>query len=326
MRIHVQNPPDDPLGPITPEVWARAAARAGADGVGHVVSFAADPAGYAAAIGEAEALLTDKDVLATLLPLRAPRLRMVFVANAGLDNLAPFDWLPQGVALLNNRGAHALKGGEFAIMAVLMLANRVPEMVTHQRAGRWHKLWGGVLGGRRMTVVGLGALGGAIAAQGTHFGLHVTGVRARPAPHPDCAAVIGPDALDAALPGTEFLVLACPLTPATRNLLDRRRVGLLPAGAGVVNIGRGPLLDQDALCDALDAGRLSGAVLDVFDPEPVPPGHRVWTTPNLIVSPHTSADDPGSYYPRSLDRFFEDLRALREGRSPPTRVDLARGY
>lgn len=326
MRIHVQNPPDDRLPPITPEMWAQACARAEEDPTAHVVSFAADRAGFAAAIGEAEALVSDKDVLEGFLPLRAPRLQLLFVENAGLDNLAPFDWLPEGVALLNNRGTHAAKAGEFGIMAVLMLANRVPEMVTHQRAGRWHKLWGAVLAGRRLTVVGLGALGGAIAAQGARFGLRVTGVRARPAPHPDCAEVVGADGLDAVLPTTEFLVLACPLTPATRNLLDRRRLSLLPEGAGVVNIGRGPLLDQDALCDALDAGRLSGAVLDVFDPEPIPAGHRLWTTPNLIISPHTAADDQMTYYERSLDWFLQDLRAVREGRPPPTLFDVARGY
>jgi glyoxylate/hydroxypyruvate reductase len=326
MRIHVQNPEDDPLGPVTPELWARVAARAGEDAVGHEVSFASDRAGYEAAITEAEALVTDKDVLAALLPLRAPRLKLLFVANAGLDNLAPFDWLPPGVALLNNRGAHAAKAGEFGIMAVLMLANRVPEMVTHQRAGRWHKLWGTVLSGRRMTVVGLGALGGAVAAHGTRFGLRVTGVRARPAPHLGCAEVIGPEQLDQALERTEFLVLACPLTPATRNLMDRRRLSLLPAGAGVVNIGRGPLLNQEALCDLLESGHLSGAVLDVFDPEPIPPGHRLWTTPNLVISPHTAADDPDTYYALSLERFFANVRALREGRQPPTLFDAARGY
>jgi glyoxylate/hydroxypyruvate reductase A len=326
MRIHVQNPAHDPLGPITPELWARIACRTGEAASGHVVSFAADRAGYDAAIGEAEALVTDKDVLAGLLPLNAPRLKLLFVANAGLDNLAPFDWLPAGVALLNNRGTHAAKAGEFGIMAVLMLANRVPEMVTHQRAGRWRKLWGTVLAGRRLTVVGLGALGGAVAAHGTRFGLRVTGVRAHPAPHPDCAEVIGVERLDQALGATEFLVLACPLTEATRNLLDRRRLLLLPAGAGVVNVGRGPLLDQDALCDLLDAGHLSGAVLDVFDPEPIPAGHRLWTTPNLIISPHTAADDPSTYYELSLERFFADLRALREGRPLPTLVDTGRGY
>jgi phosphoglycerate dehydrogenase-like enzyme len=138
--------------------------------------------------------------------------------------------------------------------------------------------------------------------------------------------VIGPDALDEVLPRTKFLVLACPLTEATRGLIDRRRLGLLPPGAGVVNIGRGELIDQDALCDALDAGKLSGAVLDVFTPEPIPPNHRLWTTRNLIISPHTSADDPATYNPVSLDLFFDNLRAWRAGQPLPNRFDIARGY
>ncbi|MDQ2802583.1 MAG: D-2-hydroxyacid dehydrogenase, partial [Pseudomonadota bacterium] len=109
-------------------------------------------------------------------------------------------------------------------------------------------------------------------------------------------------------------------------LMDRRRLGLLPKGAGVVNIGRGPLLDQEALCDLLDVGHLGGAVLDVFETEPIPTGHRLWTTPNLIISPHTAADDPGSYYDLSLDRVFANLVAFRGGRPLPTQVDPERGY
>jgi glyoxylate/hydroxypyruvate reductase len=154
----------------------------------------------------------------------------------------------------------------------------------------------------------------------------VCGVRTRAGTHPACVEVITMAELDRALPETQFLVLACPLTAATRGLLDRRRMGLLPAGAGVVNIGRGPLLDQDALCDALDSGALGGAVLDVFDPEPIPPGHRLWTTPNLVISPHTAPDDPDTYNPQSLDIFFENLRAWRDGRELPNRFDVARGY
>jgi len=240
--------------------------------------------------------------------------------------LAPFDWLPPGVMLLNNAGAHAVKAGEFAIMSLLMLANRVPEMVTHQRAGRWQKLWGAALDGRRVTVVGLGSLGGAAAMQAARFGMHVTGVRTTARPHPHCAEVIATAELDRVLPQTEFLVLACPLTEATRGLLDRRRLGLLPRGAGLVNIGRGALVDQEAMCDLLDDGRLSGAVLDVFTPEPIPPDHRLWTTRNLVISPHTAADDPNTYNPRSLDLFFDNLRAWREGRAMPNRFDPARGY
>jgi phosphoglycerate dehydrogenase-like enzyme len=183
-----------------------------------------------------------------------------------------------------------------------------------------------VLAGRTITIVGLGTLGGATAEHAARFGMRVIGVRANPAPHPACERVIGTNTLDDVLPDTEFLVLACPLTDATRNLLDRRRLALLPPGASLLNIGRGGLLDQDALCDALDSGALSGAVLDVFTPEPIPPGHRLWTTPNLIISPHTSADDPATYNPYSLDIFLDNLRAWRDGESLPNRFDIARGY
>ncbi|HEX5327112.1 MAG TPA: D-2-hydroxyacid dehydrogenase [Acetobacteraceae bacterium] len=326
MRIHVQNPPDDPQFRIPPEMWHAATARAGDAGRGHQVSFGDTQADFAAAIPQAEALIGDKDVIRALLPCEAPGLRLVFVTNAGLDNLAPFDWLPAGVTLLNNRGTHVVKAGEFGIMALLMLANRVPAMVTHQRSGRWQKLWGAVLDGRRVTVIGLGALGGSVAAQAARFGMRVTGVRTRAAPHPACAEVVASADLDRVLAGSEFLVLACPLTLATTGLIDRRRMGLLPRGAGIVNIGRGRLLDQEALCDALDTGALGGAILDVFEPEPIPPGHRLWSTPNLIISPHTAADDPNTYNPGSLDIFFANLRALHEGRPLPNRFDTARGY
>ncbi|HET8997278.1 MAG TPA: D-2-hydroxyacid dehydrogenase [Acetobacteraceae bacterium] len=326
MRIHLQNPADDPLFEFTLPMWQAALARAADPGGAHSVSLGQTPAEFAAAMREAEALVCDVSVVKAQFPCDAPRLKLLFLTNAGLDRLAPFDWLPPGVALLNNRGTHLVKSGEFGIMAVLMLVNRVPQMVTHQRAGRWQKLWGSVLAGKRLTVVGLGTLGGAVAEHAARFGMQVTGVRAHPAPHPACGAVLGTAELDAVLPHTDVLVLACPLTAATRNIMDRRRLALLPAGAGVVNIGRGELADQDALCDLLDSGHLSGAVLDVFDPEPIPPGHRLWTTPNLVISPHTAADDPATYNPRSLDIFLENVAAWRAGRPLPNRFDIARGY
>lgn len=326
MRIHIQNPADDPLFEFSRAMWDAAVSRAPDIGGNHEISIGDTATDFATAMQSAEALVTDVSVVRAHFPCRAPHLKLLFVTNAGLDKLAPFDWLPPGLALLNNRGTHATKSGEFAIMAILMLANRVPEMVTHQRAGCWQKLWGSVLDGKRLTVVGLGTLGGATARHAARFGMHVTGVRANPTPHPDCAAAVGSDQLDGVLPHTDFLVLACPLTARTRNLLDRRRLSSLPRGAGVVNIGRGELLDQDALCDLLDAGHLSGAVLDVFAPEPIPPGHRLWTTRNLVISPHTAADDPATYNPRSLDIFLQNLRAYRDGQALPNRFDIDRGY
>jgi glyoxylate/hydroxypyruvate reductase A len=326
MRIHIQNPVNDTLFEFSRAMWDEAVARAPDIGTGHAVTIGHTDADFAAAMQDAEALVTDTSVVKAQFPCTAPKLQLVFVTSAGLDKLAPFDWLPPNATLMNNRGTHDAKVGEFALMALLMLANQLPKMATNQRAGRWEKLFGSVLARRTVTIVGLGTLGGAAARHAAAFGMKVTGVRANPAPHPDCERVIGTAELDAVLPGTEFLILACPLTEATRNILDKRRLGLLPKDAKIINIGRGELVDQDALCDLLDNGHLSGAVLDVFTPEPIPPGHRLWTTPNLVISPHTSADDPATYNPHSLDIFLDNLRARRDGKPLPNRFDIARGY
>ena len=147
-----------------------------------------------------------------------------------------------------------------------------------------------------------------------------------PPPHPGCDEVVSIDELDRVLPEAEIVYLATPLTPATKGLLSRARIALLPRGAGIANVGRGGLVDQEAVMDALDSGQLGGAVLDVFDPEPLPPGHRMWSTPNVIVTPHNSADDPNTYNQRSLEILFENLKAHRDGAPLPNRFDLDRGY
>lgn len=326
MRIHLQSNPDDADFLLTPEQWDAACARAPDVSGGHHVSFGTDEAGFRDAMRDAEALVSQTGSVRKLFPAEAPRLKLIYCTSAGLDRLAPFDWLPPHVALLNNRGTHSAKAGEYGLMALLMLANKVPAFTTLQRAGTWRKDHGSVLAGQRVVVVGLGALGGSIAAHAARFGMEVTGVRATPESHPHCARVVTFEALDEVLPGADMLVLTPPLTDLTRGMLGRRRIALLPPGAGVVNMGRGALLDQDALCDALDEGRLGGAVLDVFVPEPVPEGHRLWGTPNLLMTPHMSADDPATYIPRSLDIFFDNLRALRDGKPLPNRFDTARGY
>ncbi len=326
MRIHLQSYRSPENFPLTPEVWAAAAARAPDVSAGHQVSFGDTAEAFQAALPGLEALVSQTRALSRLLPFDARGLRMIYCTSAGLDALAPFDWLPEGVPILNNSGTHAAKAGEYGIMALLMLAGRLPALLTAQRARRWGPLHGSVLAGRHVVVVGLGALGGSVADQAARFGMRVTGVRATARPHAACERVTTMDGLDDALADAEFLVLAPPLTPLTRGLLSRARIARLPRGAGVVNIGRGGLVDQDALLDALDDGRLSGAVLDVFEPEPVPAEHRLWTTPNLVMTPHISADDPLTYNARSMDIFFDNLRALRDGRALPNRFDPERGY
>jgi phosphoglycerate dehydrogenase-like enzyme len=326
MHIHLQNPAKTSQFTFDQAMWDQAAARVPQAGSGHTVSIGNTPDDLAAALPGMEALITDTGTIRAVFGKPMPKLKLIMITSAGLDRLAPFDWVPPGVILMNNKGTHSAKVGEYGIMALIMLATRIPRMVTNQRAGVWEEIYASTLQGRHVTIIGLGGLGAAVAGHAARFGMHVTGIRANPAPHPDCAQVLGTDALDSALPGTEFLVLACPLTDATRNIIDRRRLSLLPGNAGVLNIGRGGLIEQDALLDLLDNGHLSGAVLDVFTPEPIPPGHRLWTTKNLIISPHVSADDPNTYNPRSLEIFLRNLAAWQNGQPLPNHFDTARGY
>ena len=175
MHIHVQNHAGSGNLSITPEQWDAASARAPDVSAGHRTTFGDTPEAFAQAIGTAEALVTQKAAVKALLPVPAPRLRLIFCMSAGLDGLEPYDWLPDGVALLNNRGAHAAKAGEYGIMALLMLASGMPGFAAAQREGRWAPFHGSVLAGRTVVVVGLGSLGGAVAGQAAR-------VRTRPAP------------------------------------------------------------------------------------------------------------------------------------------------
>jgi phosphoglycerate dehydrogenase-like enzyme len=326
LHVHIQNPAGEKQFPLTHAQWTEACARAGTLAEGLRVSFADDDAGFTAAMQSAEILITWTKEIAARFPCPAPRLRWVMATSAGLDRLFPFTMVPPEVALVNNSGAHAEKAGEWGLMAVLMLANRIPALVTAQRAGRWEPLFGHSISGRTAVIVGLGDLGGTIATRCASLGMTVIGCSARGTSHPACVRVVTPAELDTVLPRADALVLAMPLTPATRGMITRGLLSLLPLRAGVVNLARGAVIDQDALCDMLEAGRLAGAVLDVFDPEPIPPGHRLWRTPNLIISPHVSSDDPDTYNPRTLDIFFRNLAAWRAGEAMPNAVDRTRGY
>lgn len=329
MRIHLQSKPSVTNFALTQANWDTAAARAPDVSSGHALSFGEDAGALADGLQDAEVLVTHTAALAGALAdglPPSPRLKMIYVTSAGLDKLAPFDWLPEGVALLNNRGTHAAKAGEYGLMALLMLINRMPASIGAQRDGAWRQVLGSVLAGHRVVFVGLGTLGGSAAVHAHGLGMQVTGVRTTAEPHPACHTVVATEALDSVLPQAEILYLATPLTPATQGLLSRERIAMLPKGAGLVNVGRGGLVDQEAVMDALDSGQLGGAVLDVFDPEPLPPGHRMWRTSNVIVTPHNSADDPNTYNERSLEILFDNLRAHKAGAAMPNRFDIARGY
>lgn len=326
MRVHIQEFPDGPFVQMTEAEFRAAAAKAGPEGAGHRVSFGRTIEDWNAAAPAAEVLIASPPAIRRLDLGRAPELRLIQSTSAGVDALAPFDTIPQGVMLLNNRGVHADRAGEYAIMAMLMLAAHMPAFATDQRARHWQRRSSSTVAGSRATIVGVGGLGGGAARRARQFGILVTGIRNGTDPHPDCDETRPAAELDAVLPETDFLILACPLTPATRNLLDARRIALLPKHAGVVNIGRGALLDQAALCAALRDGAIAGAVLDVFAREPMPADDPIWDTPNLAMTPHISSDDPLRYNEATLATFFANLRALAAGKTPATLVDFAKGY
>ena len=327
VRLHVQNHPGQlPVFQATEAVWNAAAAQFPnlAERLDVTIGWTEDD--FSAAMASAEILVTWTAVLRERFPTVAPRLRMIFVTSSGLDPIAPFDWLPPGCILVNNKGTHGAKAGEWGLMAILMLANDMPRHVTNQRDRRWDKTFSSVVNGQTLVALGVGNLAGPTLRHARAFGMHVVGVRRTAAAHPDCDEVVAVAELGDVLPRADYLLIACPLTDATRGIVSRERLGRMKPTAGVINMARGGIIDQDALCDLLDDGRLAGAVLDVVTPEPLPPDSRVWTTRNLILSPHVSADDPATYIPRSLEIFFENLRHWFDGTPLPNRVDTARGY
>lgn len=200
----------------------------------------------------------------------APNLRWIQVTGAGIEPALPLDWLPPQVVLLNNSGVHVEKIRESSIMMLLMLNARVPEIASNQRKARWQQIFTPQIRGRTVLIIGVGDMGGGAAQAGRQLGLRVLGVRRSGAPHPDVERMFKPDEIDAALPQADFVVLATPLTQETATLLDCRRFALMKPGAGFINIGRSGSADYAALADALKAGAISGAIIDVFDQEPLP--------------------------------------------------------
>ncbi len=256
----------------------------------------------------------------------APKLRWIQITGAGIELALPLDWLPPEVVLLNNSGVHVGKIRESAIMMLLMLNARVPEIANNQRKARWQQIFTPQIRGRTVLIIGVGDMGGAAAQAGRQLGLRVLGVRRSGAPHPDVEQMFEPKEIDAALPQADFVVLATPLTQDTATLLDRRRFALMKQGAAFINIGRSGSADYAALADGLNAGAISGAVIDVYDQEPLPENSPLWGIGNLVMMPHVTSDDEDQYLPRTLDMVFENVRRFARGKPLLNIVDRNRGY
>lgn len=326
VRLHVKNNrAGEAVFRMTEARLADAAARRPevAARVDALVDFDLDR--FAESMRTAHALVT-WDLPTADLARHAPQLRWIHIIGAGVEHLRPLDWLPRGVVLTNNRGVHAEKTAESALMAVLMLNNRIPAYVTDQQARRWAPVFATPVAGKTVAVVGVGEMGHAAAAAFKRAGLQVLGVRRGGRPRRHIDRMVGPDRLHEVLAMADFVHVATPLTAETRHLIDGPAMDAMKPGAGLVNFGRGPVVDTAALAARLRSGRLGGAVLDVHDPEPLPADSPLWDVPNLILTPHVSSDDDVSYVPKTLDLVFDNLGRLLAGRPLRNRVRPALGY
>ena len=258
----------------------------------------------------------------------APRLRWVQATSAGIGGFVQRHKLDAGdVVFTTAAGTHATPLAEFAVGGALHFVKDVPGLLASQRAHHWQRHVSGMLAGRHAAVVGLGATGRRVAELYSMLGVRVTGV-GRPGGEyelPEGAELASTDDLDALLPNVDILVLACPLTPATTNLINADRVAALPAGAIVVNIARGPVIDESAMTAALAAGRLAGAALDVFEVEPLPGGSALWDLPNVLVSPH-SASTAANENAVLTDLFIDNLHRYLAGEPLRNLYHADRGY
>ena len=256
---------------------------------------------------DAEILLT-WDLPTQNLAEVAPKLKWIHCIGAGVEHLCPMDWVPAGVTVTNNKGAHAAKAGEYALMAVLMLHNKMPAILTNQRSATWNSLFSTPIEGKTVGLIGVGSIGGGAAAKLDKLPVHIIGVSRHGRAHPQVHEMVAMDQLDAVLPRMDYIFVSLPATPETVGLFDAQRLQSLKQGAGIINVGRGSTFDYQALANLLAGGNLSGAVIDVFDQEPLPPDSPLWAAPNFVVTPHVSADDGDSYVPITLELFFDNLR------------------
>ena len=248
--------------------------------------------------------------------------RWVQLPSAGIEAYAGSLALRPDVTWTSAKGAYAAPVAEHALALTLALLRQLPERV---RARSWGKPAGTSLHGLRAVVVGAGGVGAETVRLLKAFDTHVTVVRRIAGKVPGADAVATPAELAALLPQSDVVILAAALTPATRGMIGAAEFAAMKPGAVLVNVGRGGLVDTDALTDALRAGRIASAALDVTDPEPLPDGHPLWEEPNCLITPHT-ADTMEMIIPLYSKRISENVRRFVRGEELTGLVDPLAGY
>jgi len=258
----------------------------------------------------------------------APRVRWVHSLSAGLDGVLFPELMESPVPLTNARGAFSEALGEFAIGACLFFAKDFRRLICSQMAGVWDPFDVAAIRDQSLGIVGYGDVGRAVASRGHALGMKVLAMRRRPElsrEDPHVAQMFGPDQKHQMLAQSDYVVLTMPLTPESRGMIGEREFEVMKPSAVLVNIGRGPVVDEEALVRALEGKRFRGAALDVFNVEPLPPGHPFYRLDNVLLSPH-SADHTAGWKKRTMQVFLENFERFRRGEPLENVVNKKLGY
>ncbi len=263
----------------------------------------------------------------------AKKLRWIHSTAAAVHQLMTPELRASDIVVTNARDVHGPVVEEHVIALAFALAKRLPQAVRYQQQKHWaqHDLWDErprprELNGATMTIVGLGAIGAPLARLAKSLGMRVVGVREHPERGGEGAdAAHGFEDLDQALSAADFIVLAVPVTPKTRHLMDAERLVLLKSDAYLINVGRGVLIDEAALVNALRAKSFGGAALDVTTEEPLPAESPLWKMQNVLITPHT-AGLTEKMWERHYEHYTKNLRRFLRGEPLLWVVDKERGY
>jgi phosphoglycerate dehydrogenase-like enzyme len=289
-------------------------------------------AGLARILAEMEVLFTSPVIPADVVG-RAASLRWVQLTSAGVDRMLDSELARSGVTITTASGVHSVPIGEYVMGVMLALAKGLPGAMRAQTERAWRPYLAEELHGKTVGIVGLGAIGGYVAMLAKADGMRVLAMRRSAQKRSSGAAaavsdvdeLLPPSDLPYLLSESDYVVIAVPLTAESRGLIGERELRSMKPTARIINIARGPIIDEAALVRALKEGWIAGAALDVFEQEPLSPESELWALENLILTPHISGGTP-VYMERAVELFCDNLRRYLKGEPLRNAVDVHRGY